>query len=963
MHDLRESALDLLSCEQEAIHRPGSIQSTSVLLLFDEGTTTLTAASDNLAPLFGAEATDLLGAPIERFFCDRDAATLRASIGGDRHPTGRHLALRNGKDHWVTLFRTEGLLGAEINTHDGADHDSVAFGLGVGEALTEIASLADGLRGDLGAPLHGLAAVVTRRFRELSGYDRVMMYRFDTDWNGEVIGESFGPQVDHAFIGLCFPSSDIPRQARQLFLRNRVRPVVDVGAASVPLVPPLHPRTGQPFDLSDCSIRGVSPVHLEYLRNMGVGATLTMALIVRGALWGLLTCHHYSAPYRLTPGRASACRLFAESVSATLARIVERNETEMIERVRLRLRQFRAALLQSPRAAGFGAFLADQAQDLLALMNCDGMVYRLNDKDYPFGRVPAPELLATLRARMGAHRAAAGRDSFSTHFAAGLWPDLAAEISAEAAGALIFQPRGCSFEVLLLRGARQIEMTWGGDPYKRVSPETPGERLHPRGSFELWRETMRDRALPWEHAAHFAARELAMGLSEIDWLFEWHESEAELAAARAETEHNALHDALTNLPNRRYLHRRLQEADRSGAGQPSALIHIDLDGFKQINDTLGHFAGDQLLVEVARRIQRTLRHDDFAARIGGDEFLILAAPGTHPWDLDAIGDRLIAVLSRPVAVEAGDCEVTASIGIALNTGAVPAEELFSQADMALYESKRSGRGRVTLFSDALQRRQDEKRRLGEEIKEGIRAGRFEIWYQPQFDASSFALCGVEALLRWNHPTEGIMLPTRFLAMAEDLDLVATLDGIGMEAALSDLAMLDRAGCHIPKLSLNVSARRLEDPAFLEAVRGLGDRRGIISFELLESIYLDELDPGMEANLRGLRAMGVRIEVDDFGTGRTSIVSLVSLRPDRLKIDRQLVEPVVRSEPARRLVASIVEIGRSLGIGITAEGVETAEHADVLRALGCTVLQGFFFARPMPAAELPAFLRAYRIRHA
>lgn len=955
MDQPRESALDQTRCEQEPIHTPGAIQSASVLLLFDPATARLVAASDNLNPVFGASAETLRNAPIERFFSDRDAESLRAVLLGERPAHARYYELRGGTDHWVTLFRGDGLLGVEINTYESADHDSVAFGLDVGEAMTEISSLADDLVSAGEEEIRRLADTVTRRFRDLSGYDRVMIYRFDTDWNGEVVGEARADHVDHSYLGLTFPSSDIPRQARHLFRRNRVRPVVDVGSASVPLVPPTHPETGQPFDLSDCSIRGVSPVHLEYLANMRVGASLTLALIVRGELWGLLACHHYSAPYRLTPGRSSACRLFAESVSTTLARLVERSETETVAVVRERLRAFRSALLQAPRAEGFGVFLAERAQELLTLMRCDGILYRLNGREYAFGRTPPPVLMEELRARLETHRLSIGRDTFSTHFAAGLWPDLGPALLAEAAGALLFQPGTGPFDLILLRGARQVEMTWGGDPYKRVTPDSADQQLHPRKSFELWSETVRDRALPWEHEAAIAARELTMGLNEIDWLFEWHESEAELAAARAETEYNALHDALTDLPNRRFLQHRLAEAETNRTGRSSALLHIDLDGFKQVNDTLGHSAGDQLLVEVAQRIKRAIRGGDFPARIGGDEFLILAAPNTHPWELDAMGERLIHAISRPIQLESGEAEVSASVGIALNDGRIDADELFHQADLALYESKRTGRGRVTLFSQELKRRQDDKLRLGEDIRDGIRSGRFEIWYQPQFDATSFDLCGVEALLRWNHPKQGIMLPADFLQMAEDMDLVATLDGIGMRAALEDLEDLERAGCRIPKLSLNVSARRLSDPEFLEAVRGLGPRREVISFELLESIYLDEVDTGMEANLQGLRDMGIRIEVDDFGTGRTSIISLVSLRPDRLKIDRQLVEPIVRSEAARRLLASIVEIGHSLGIGITAEGVETRDHAEILRALGCTVLQGFFFARPMPAQDLRNFL--------
>ncbi|ARE39246.1 diguanylate cyclase/phosphodiesterase (GGDEF & EAL domains) with PAS/PAC sensor(s) [Rhodovulum sp. P5] len=957
MDDLRESALDLVQCEQEPIHIPGAIQASSVLLLFDMQSGKLAAASDNLEDLFGASVHDLIGAEMERFFCERDAVALRTGPERPDAWTSRYLELRDGIEKWVTLFETDGLLGAEINTYESSDHDCVDFGLDVGKALGEIHRYTDRLGHATEENIREIAEIVTSRFRELSGYDRTMMYRFDTDWNGEVIGESFGERLDHSFLGLTFPSSDIPRQARHLFQRNRVRPVIDVEGEAVSLVPALNPRTGHKIDLSDCTVRGVSPVHIEYLRNMGVRATLTIALIVRDELWGLLTCHHYDGPYRLTPGRASACRLFCEAISAALSRIVERCESETVERVRNHLRQFRNDVLHAPSRSDFAHFLQDQAQTLLNLMNCDGMIFHLNGADNVFGAVPKPSVLSCIRDRLPKQMRLVQRDIFSTHFTAGLWPDLAEDVKAEAAGLLLFQPPEGNFSLLLFRRARQVEMTWAGDPYKRVSPEKEGERLHPRGSFDLWKETAQDRAAPWEREAAVAARELAMGLNEIDWLFEWQRSEAELAAARAETEYNALHDTLTDLPNRRFLQQRLEEADGGpfSTEPPAALIHIDLDGFKEINDTLGHSAGDELLVEVASRLKHLIRRDDFPARIGGDEFVVLVARGTGQDELHAIGQRIVDFMARPFESESGECRFGASVGVALYDPHIAIDELFHRADLALYESKHTGRGRVTFFSDELEQRQRELQLLGGEIRDGIDSGQFQVWYQPQVDAATYQLTGLEALLRWHHPTRGVLSPAHFLQHSEDMGMLAALDRIGMETALADLAWLHARGHDIPKISLNVSARRLQDPDLIETIREMGPERNALSFELLESIYLDEVDPVMEANLQGLRDLGIPIEVDDFGTGRTSIVSLVSLRPDRLKIDRQLVEPVVRSDAARRLIASIVEIGQSLDIGITAEGVETEDHARIMHDLGCTVLQGFHFARPMPKSELATFL--------
>ena len=757
--------------------------------------------------------------------------------------------------------------------------------------------------------------------------------------------------MTESYLGLNFPSSDIPRQARALFIRNRLRPIIDLTQPSVPLYPSTHPRTGKPIDLSDCSVRAVSPLHVEYLQNMGVGATLNIALVTDKQLWGLISCHHYNPPYRLTPGRSSACQIFAEAFSAALKQIADREASITQNDVRASMMDLRNRAMMDGQIGAMESILGESEDALLRTVNADGLYFRLDGVEYKFGLVPDKDLLRDLRDRIALQ---VGPDShlFSTHFAAGLWEDLADRLLPDTGGLLAYCGQSGRYELIAFRKQREYQMTWGGDPYKRVQPQTEDARLHPRASFEKYHENVQNRSLPWSRSDQIAAKEAAIGLSEIGWLLEWRKSQVMLAAARAETERNALHDSLTELPNRRYLAQVFEDPEAAY----TSLLHVDLDGFKQINDRAGHMTGDHVLTVAAERLRSVCREGDFCARIGGDEFIVLTRAGTDLETARRLGLQLINRMSRPVDYEGEDYSFGASVGIApIDESGQPLDRILHQADVALYQSKRNGRGTVTVFTQELEELLLKKKKMAEEILTGIREDQFCPWYQPQFSADTHALVGVEALIRWNHPTLGVLTPDKFLALAESVDQIAALDAISLRKAVADHAMWTAAGLTIPKISLNLSAGRLSDPKLIDDVK-IGDLSpDKLSFELLETIYLDELDASMDWNINALRELGITLQVDDFGTGRTSIVSLVRLKPDRLKIDRQLVDPVVRSEQARALIASIVEIGQSLKIGVTAEGVETMEHARLLRELGCTVLQGYAFARPMSAHDLMQFL--------
>ncbi len=434
----------------------------------------------------------------------------------------------------------------------------------------------------------------------------------------------------------------------------------------------------------------------------------------------------------------------------------------------------------------------------------------------------------------------------------------------------------------------------------------------------------------------------------------------ELEEVHARIKHNALHDYLTGLPNRRYLEEVLERETAIGwhDRRPLSVLHIDLNRFKQINDTLGHEAGDLILNEAAKVLRGLVRGNDFVARIGGDEFAFVSRSSTTPRRLSVLADKIIRELSKPVPYHGHAIRTGASVGIALaDTAEIDGKQLLLNADIALYRAKNRGRNSHEFFSPETQNQIIETKRLSDEILRALENDEFVPFYQPQFFADDLGLAGMETLVRWNHPERGIITPDKFLPVAGDLDVVSQIDGLVLEKALKDREQWAREGVNVDRISVNVSARRLDDPQLIRKLKSLKMKPGTVSFELLESIFLDEQDDVTEETLAEIRRLGIEIEIDDFGTGHASIISLMKINPNMLKIDRELVRTMPESPEQRRLIASIVEIGKSLNIRVLAEGVETEAHVRALKEVGCDILQGYGLARPMPASAVAPFIRS------
>lgn len=440
----------------------------------------------------------------------------------------------------------------------------------------------------------------------------------------------------------------------------------------------------------------------------------------------------------------------------------------------------------------------------------------------------------------------------------------------------------------------------------------------------------------------------------------------ELETAKARIEHNAMHDPLTGLPNRRYLDDILDMHTKRSArdGGYVSIQHIDLDRFKQINDTLGHAAGDAMLVHASEVLKASVRPSDFVARIGGDEFVILCIGEKSDAELRSMAERIIAAMRKPVSYQGHECRFGVSIGIAGgDISLTPAKQVLVNADIALYRAKERGRNRAEFFSEELQAEIITAKRVADDILAGLENNEFVAFYQPQVDAKTLDIVGMEALARWNHPIKGLLAPDAFMAIAEDLNVVAAIDKLILEQALAQHKKWKAAGLDVPRVSVNVSARRLNEEGLIGTLKALDIKPGTVSFELIESIYLDERDSLVSFNIDQIKDLGIDIEIDDFGTGYASIVSLLQLRPTRLKIDRQLVMPITSSAGQRRLVGSIIEIGASLGIEAIAEGVESFDHAKILADMGCAALQGYAIARPMDGNAITQFVASQSWRNA
>ena len=944
----------IVSCESEPIHMPGAIQGWGALLVARETDLIVRHASANLSEFIDIPAGDAIGRPLGAVLDRAIVASLVAGSTPQSPPGALTAIVRTAAGHRafaLSSYRLNDSIYIEMEPPPGA---------GAFDTWSEARGVVAALRG---APdLTSLFAVAATEMRHATGFDRSMVYRFDAIGHGEVVAEDCAADLE-SFLGTHYPASDVPRQARRLYLRQRVRVIEDVQAPAVAL---LHAADAPKSpDLSMSALRAVSPIHLEYLRNMGVRASVAVSLTVDGALWGMLVCHH-RGPRCAASGTRALADLIGQVVSMMIGTLRETEVRADVARYRARVASLAGKLAeQQDGIAGLLAALAKDGPALMAVCDASGAIVRLGGRMVSLGNAPegvaATDFLDTLVAT-----APHGGEAFAT---AETGPLLAVEqaeaLRDRAAGALLLPLIHTSGDCIVwVRPEQARTVRWGGDPSAQLDGEAIAGALSPRRSFAVWKQEVRGQSVAWTPAQIEAAYGLRRAIDHALMRC----AEFELARLRQ-------HDALTGLPNRRLLRDWLDAwaHERSDC----FLLIVDIDRFKSLNEAVGERLGDRVLIEAASRIVRVAAGPgEMIARIGSSAFGVFGH-AMDPGAARALAEALRAAMAEPFEVAGKPIRVTASVGIAPAVADAPggdavadapgnnADEMMARADIALQSARARGGNRSQMFASELRSGAGRRMEIEQELRavldgDSARAGALRLAYQPCVALSNShtllpPLRGFEALLRWQHPALGDIPPGEFIGIAENCGLIEAVGDWVMRQAIKQLAEWRTLAGGLPyatwRVAVNVSPLQLARPAFAAEVIALLAEHDLpphcLTIEVTEGVFSDERAAAVVAEMR---QFGLKIAVDDFGIGYSSLSCLRRLPVDELKLDRCFLQRSDGGALHEDLLGALVQLARSVGLTVLAEGVETEEHLAAVAAAGCDAAQGWLFARALPPDE-------------
>ncbi len=954
------SDLYLRQCAGEAIHLAGTVQPHGFTLVVNILSGRIVQASTGVTRhLPGVHSVqDVLGSALAQWV-SADSLACAGDLGQLPTDSLQPLALqwRAGDGSGPGSAAAVECSGHRVGPHvvlecivcRQADADALAqgrLGLQLNRALTRLRR-ADQLPAyfdDCVAELQGLC-----------GYDRVMLYRFLPDFSGEVVAEHCADGVSQKYLGMRFPASDIPAQARQLYETNTLRILADVQAQPDALLPTLLPDA-TPLDQSHCLLRSLSQAHLVYLRNIGVRATLTISILRDGRLWGLIACHHSLPrvpPAHLREAMREVCELMANVISMRIDSMIKVEEARQQAHFSLVLSELGQALAKADNLA---AGLHGRLDRLRQAFAADDFGLRLgNIEQVESARargMSAPgQTLDQVAALLAG--AAPGElrtfDNLRTAAQQHLLPGLA-----QAAGLLVVRlPQGQDGFCFFTRPELVTQVRWAGQPNTvTVVTEADRVRLEARRSFEVWQQEVVGCATPWSAAEQAAAQRLARLLSDVYASQGYRELQRQL-------EWRSRHDELTGLLNRKAiefeLDQRLHNSQRA-----QALLVINIDHFKRINPAHGQAAGDEVLRHVATQLKEATRGHDLLARLGSDEFMVLTEVGSVPTQsAEAIAERLRSAVNAPLDLGSLTIRLDVSMGMAVfPKHGRDAANLLRRATMALHEARARGRQRCVVFDDSIESTRLHSDNLEDELRTAIAEQQLRLHYQPKVDLRSMKVVSLEALVRWQHPRRGLLGPLEFIALAEQCRLIQPLGRWVMNEAAAQVARWQAAGLAGWPVAVNVSFVQIISGSVVHDLSDCFSRHRIapsmLELELTESVMMENTQQTI-AMMNSVADMGVKVSLDDFGTGYSSLAYVRQLPLDSLKIDRSFVMNL-ESEPSSQVVTrGIIGLASGLNLATIAEGIETAWQLDWLQRNGCDVGQGYLFGKPVPAAELPALV--------
>lgn len=853
--------------------------------------------------------------------------------------------------------------------------------------------------------LQEILTTTVQEIRSFLATDRVKIYRFNPDDSGEVIAESIRDDRLPSLLGLRFPAEDIPQVSRELFVKARQRVIVDVALGRKTLNQLDSLETGKSLVTEDIRHCPVDACHQEYLTAMGVSSSLVVPILHQNNLWGLLVSHHRS-PRHYNERELQIVQLLADQVSIAIA------QSNLLSRARLQA-EHEATLnhisshLHSPlKITKIRQLVIEEA--VKSLDGSGGRLYITAEPTgqtaqlYTTGEQPTLPLIEETALWQQLMKNTADKSSVETqltdavasHFANAIrrnpvkvitslqtWeftstesllpslinysdgggvishlytiPDiykepslqtLVAAFSNSTIRSLLIVPlqyhQQCVGCLTIFRSEVETETLWAGCQ----TDDTRNSR--PRTSFEVWREITKGQTKPWTPEEVKLAQALGIHLY--------------MAVMQKRVEnmirHQASHDRLTGLPNRMLFDDRLSLAlaQIHHSKEILAVVFLDLDGFKTVNDTLGHAVGDQLLKLVAKRLKSSLREGDVIARWGGDEFTLLLSSISSVEQTSSIATQILNTLNAPLQFNGQELHIKASLGIALAPyDGEDAETLLKNADAAMYRAKKQGRNNYQLYTSAIGTKAQERLMLENNLYKALERQEFKLHYQPQIDLQTGEIVGMEALIRWQNQELGFISPGIFIPIAEEMGLIHSIGEWVLWTACAQNQAWQAEGLPHIRMAVNLSALQFQENNLVNIIDQVLEATKLparyLELEITESIAMQDV-PLTISVLQTLRSMGIQIAIDDFGTGYSSLSSLKHFPLDKLKVDQSFVRELVTDSADAAIVTALVALGHGLQLELIAEGVETLAQLEFLRTVNCDGVQGYFLSRPLPVKE-------------
>jgi two-component system, chemotaxis family, sensor kinase Cph1 len=915
-------------CKTAELHKINKIQSYGCMLVIDKRTNLFVACSDNVESFLEKSPDQVMGLPSSAIFKPECLTSLSAlpairdrviSHVINAEIAGKLMTVSNHSAGSYCIVEIEPLQSVKPFHSAG---QKTAFIQPLGQYKTPAESA------------HYLMQTVA----ELIEFDRVLLYKFLPEWHGEVIGEVLKPGVQ-GYLGLRFPASDLPANARHLYTVNLQRLIGNVSASTSTL---LSQNDEVDLDLTWSQLRAVHPVHIQYLKNMGVEASFSLSIVCNGELWGMLACHNLSPKIISMPLRQTCEELSCITTLHMSGLLRTENNFRRFEYLK-KFSEIRGALHSYPNAY---KAINSKITEIRELFNADGIWHRLNGQDYYSGEVPDDASIRQLETWLGQF------DKNQVMASHEISKDLVHMKSlVKLASGVMYLPFNQQDFLVFLRHEEIETVNWAGKSASKGDDDFSVEALMPRHSFQTWTDVMRGQSRPWDSIETIIAE---MVRSELVELIE-----------KYNLEDLALKDPLTGIANRMMFERKINKEIQHALDEDkqSAVYMIDLDNFKAVNDSCGHAAGDELLIKVSQRLTGLLRNEDVVARLGGDEFAVIQTEVKSKSDVDRVASRMVDEMKRQFTIGDKNIEIGASVGIALcPNDAVNQAGLMLGADLALYEVKKSGRNGYKYFEKSMMLDKAHAETTRNKLLEAFEQAEIKMVYQPIIDVRSGQIAGLEAFARWHHPEKGLLLAKEFISQIEQHNLNSVFVEWGLKTVFKHYQHWQSQEIVLFPVSINMRSDQFLSFDIENTCRALGEElqtgTSWLRIDLNEAGLLMDARR-VEAKIIALAHMGVLCNIDHFGQGLLSPRQFSRLKVNTLKIDGRLLRSGDEDNQTEALLTILKAVSSAMNVPVVAAQLENAEMLERAAASGFNLVQGFAVCEPFFMDELADRLNKFR----